>query len=617
MRKLNKDINIFVACHKDFYVPENKYLIPVQVGAEFAKTKLDMHADNTGDNISKLNPSFCELTAQYWAWKNVDCEYYGFFHYRRYLSFADYVGPKHAAYSDLYFENITDGVLKDLNLEESYMKELIENYDIILPKKAELKYEKKSMNTLYKHYKESPQHNIKDLENTIKIIHELYPEFDKYVKKAIYGNEMYFLNMYIMKKKYFFEYMEWLFPILNKFHEQKDYSNASIYENRTPGLISERLVPVFMLFLKDKYKDLKIKELQNTFFYDVADPYLKPINKNGVGICLATDNNYAKHLGVALQSIVDNSSEKNIYDIIVFDNNISFSNKDLILKTIKGHKNFSLRFIKTGEFLKNKKLFGRAHVTISTYLRFAMLDILRNYSKIVYLDCDLVVNKDINDLCSVDLGKNYVGAVRDCLIAAWNNQPNERGKRERDYYINVLGMSNPFDYFNAGVMVYNIEEMRKNISTEKLFDIATERVYRWQDQDILNKVCFGKVLFLESNWNYMTNRNVENPELLEFPAPKTYFDQFSKAKSDPYIVHYAGHKQPMYCPDVNYGELFWKYARNSLFYEEMLAERFASHGENVKPKFKTRIKWKLMKWFPKGTRRGDFARRIFHIFKKG
>ena len=84
MRQPNKDINIFVACHKDFYVPENKYLIPVQVGAKNAAAKLDMVADDTGENISELNPYFCELTAQYWAWKNVDCEYYGFFHYRRY-----------------------------------------------------------------------------------------------------------------------------------------------------------------------------------------------------------------------------------------------------------------------------------------------------------------------------------------------------------------------------------------------------------------------------------------------------------------------------------------------------------------------------------------------------
>ena len=49
--------------------------------------KFEMLGDNTGDNISKLNKHFCELTTQYWAWKNVDCEYYGFCHYNKYFAF--------------------------------------------------------------------------------------------------------------------------------------------------------------------------------------------------------------------------------------------------------------------------------------------------------------------------------------------------------------------------------------------------------------------------------------------------------------------------------------------------------------------------------------------------
>lgn len=73
------DIKIFVACHKPSYVADNVYLYPIQVGAALAKTRLDMLHDDEGENISGKNKSYCELTAQYWAWKNIEADYYGFF----------------------------------------------------------------------------------------------------------------------------------------------------------------------------------------------------------------------------------------------------------------------------------------------------------------------------------------------------------------------------------------------------------------------------------------------------------------------------------------------------------------------------------------------------------
>lgn len=93
--KMSK-LKIFIANHKENnYIPECDFIQPVQVGAAFSKKQFDgMDKDNTGINISEKNPMYCELTAQYWAWKNIDVEYYGFFHYRRYLSFNDSLKEK-------------------------------------------------------------------------------------------------------------------------------------------------------------------------------------------------------------------------------------------------------------------------------------------------------------------------------------------------------------------------------------------------------------------------------------------------------------------------------------------------------------------------------------------
>ena len=80
------DIKLFVCCHRPCEVPGHPLLVPLQVGAALADGHFAgfVH-DDTGDNISHKNRSYCELTGQYWAWKNAEADYYGFFHYRRYL----------------------------------------------------------------------------------------------------------------------------------------------------------------------------------------------------------------------------------------------------------------------------------------------------------------------------------------------------------------------------------------------------------------------------------------------------------------------------------------------------------------------------------------------------
>ena len=79
-------IKIIVATHKQFVMPQDKELyLPIHVGCE-GKKDLGFQGDNTGDNISVLNPYYCELTGLYWAWKNLECDYLGLVHYRRYFT---------------------------------------------------------------------------------------------------------------------------------------------------------------------------------------------------------------------------------------------------------------------------------------------------------------------------------------------------------------------------------------------------------------------------------------------------------------------------------------------------------------------------------------------------
>ena len=127
----NPDIRIYVVCHKPAYVPETPYLYPIQVGTALSGKKLPgMLHDDEGDNISERNKTYCELTAQYWAWKNEEADYYGFFHYRRYLAFDPSLN-KDDGWGNIAYDRISEEAIEEMKLQPEIMRDLITKYDVI------------------------------------------------------------------------------------------------------------------------------------------------------------------------------------------------------------------------------------------------------------------------------------------------------------------------------------------------------------------------------------------------------------------------------------------------------------------------------------------------------
>lgn len=118
---MTKNYKIIVATHKQFTMPADTDLyLPIHVGSE-GKEKLGYQCDNEGDNISSLNPYYCELTGLYWAWKNLECDYLGLVHYRRYFT-----AKRHS-----YGETID---MNDIILSKAELQDLLAESDVIVPK---------------------------------------------------------------------------------------------------------------------------------------------------------------------------------------------------------------------------------------------------------------------------------------------------------------------------------------------------------------------------------------------------------------------------------------------------------------------------------------------------
>ena len=145
-------ITILIATHKKYTMPKDAMYLPIYVGKEISSIALPYCTDNTGEHISEKNPYYCELTALYWAWKNLKSDYIGMVHYRRY-----FVKKKPIPFIKDKFSYV---------LTEKQLKPLLKNSDILLPKQRNYYIE-----TNYSHYVHA--HPAESIDKT-KIIKYIY-----------------------------------------------------------------------------------------------------------------------------------------------------------------------------------------------------------------------------------------------------------------------------------------------------------------------------------------------------------------------------------------------------------------------------------------------------------
>lgn len=215
-------IEILVAAHKKFPMPDKKGYLPVLVGAvKNYKPGIEYQRDDEGENISAKNPNYNELTAVYWAWKNLkDVDAIGLVHYRRFFFDSK-------PYS---LENVTS--IKKVN-------QLLQKYDVILPKKRNYYIE-----TNYSHYIHA--HHKEPLDRTREVIAKEYPQYLSSFDKVMRKREAHMFNMFVMRKDAFNSYCCFMFSILSRVENQIDISEYSVQEARVFGYISELLMDVWL-----------------------------------------------------------------------------------------------------------------------------------------------------------------------------------------------------------------------------------------------------------------------------------------------------------------------------------------------------------------------------------
>lgn len=589
------EIKIAVACHKPSELPDNPLYCPVQVGAALAKRRMpNMAHDDEGDNISTKNGSYCELTAQYWAWKNLDADYLGLCHYRRFLTFPE---------GDYKLDNrkqIQAGILDAYNMErfglldERLMHQVIEDNDCVVGELEDitgLYTPRGKQKTVYQHWAAHDRDliNKHDLDKLIELVDEFYPQYATDMHEYLAGKQFLGYNCFVMRRELFDQLCSFEFDILEKLEDRTELTNYNQMRTRIYGFMAEILYSVFVFHLEKA--GCKVKHIPLVYFNE-TDPVarLSPAPIEGaipVVINAVDDLLDQSILDVTLRSFIETCNVDSSYDVIIVQNAMSEFLKGKLVAQGKEAGNVSVRFIDAAKI--NVGLFDRVGYAetkrrgvsfVKTVDIEALLPwILQEYSRVISVEWHTLFLRAIDGL--------WQKRVEECavLLASRSLIDLARINEALDgLYLHArrdMHMKDPYQFFDSSVMLLELERMRLDSDREKIVSLAKEGHYLMGANELMNSVYEGRVSYCGFDWSYPTLSETWRKNLAP-AAPLCVYRDY-QAINDPAVAQYDRGMLASPLSD-EYSSLFWSLARRGTFYEQILFTCASDKFQPIKTK---------------------------------
>jgi len=273
---------------------------------------------------------------------------------------------------------------------------------------------------------------------------------------------------------------------------------------------------------------------------------MKDIN---IPIVFATDENYVLPTAVAIKSLVAHFSKKQLLFVILVKGILSDHSIELLNQSIKSNEiNISIEYIYI-----NEELFGHLkthieHISMATYFRLLLPNLLDNYDRCLYLDGDICILEDISDLLYTHLSAHeYVAGVKAYGIITSRLIGTKRLK--------ILKIDNLNHYINAGVLIMNLKALRQSGVANTWLSLA-QNDYPLQDQDVINIACFDHIKILSPKYNAMP---VIYRKSLNSLKQVYSHQEILEARQHPVIIHYADKYKPWQYYDIDHAKEWYKY----------------------------------------------------------
>lgn len=278
--------------------------------------------------------------------------------------------------------------------------------------------------------------------------------------------------------------------------------------------------------------------------------------KHNVPIVYITDHNFVLPTSISIYSLIKSTSlfcevfvlvcECDAEDIRVFEK-------------LGEHNNVKINIIDVSSLNSSENVTELdIHVSTAAVIKFFIPLLFSNYEKVLYVDGDTLILKDLADITQCDIGDNYIGAVSDINAFYY----------KKKYYTDRLkcAMSN---YYNSGVMLFNIKSCLADDISNKLFEYRIHGINDFMDQDALNVVMNPRIYSFPLSFNTISTcvryADIEHVKKY-YPNEITYTDDYL---STAYIYHYASPEKPWKYNDVYLGNIWYKYYLDSDLYPQL------------------------------------------------
>lgn len=622
-------IKIFVSGHKACVLPESGIYIPVQVGAARTATRLKgMTPDDQGDNISSLNSSFSELTAQYWAWRNTESDYVGACHYRRYFCFdgLDHPDAKND-HMQIEVDRLCRASIDEYNIDnEELIQRVVTSYDAVVPEEWDVgaTMTPRGVKTNIRDHMEG-YGLIKDAAYELleQIVNEQHPEYAPDLHDYLYGKMYLGYSCFVMRRELFDRLCTFEFDVLMEFTSRYDDKNRTSTQMRLGGYLGEILFSTFILHIKRE--GASIAHFPLTFFFEtdpLLDAHANSDEKAPVHhIIWDTDGQSAAITGVCANTIIASLEGVERWDITIA---VSSQNEVPTIKQAARNlpANVKLQFV-TKPVFDTRMLGASGKYVMSRNLEAGSMCLapwlFEQWEDVLFLRGAVLFNAPFRweGFASAAMKSNLpVLAAQDVYASAelncGANPTAEELARKlglavrdlRDYSICYMNLSMLRASFNQEDVAH---KMLAVIKTAEGFSGKQNYLY----QSLLTNAALAMFESGElSIEHFYPINHAAKVSTWCYADVSTAWANANAASST--VFFYTKDASPFDDDLVADNAVFWQVARTSPLYEQLFAElvQGRKHAEGHK-----HSGWKDA-LFPDGTRRRSFARRSLSAIRK-
>lgn len=318
---------------------------------------------------------------------------------------------------------------------------------------------------------------------------------------------------------------------------------------------------------------------------------LHPVFLEKCALVFNCDESFIPFLSVTLASIQAHSKPQCVYDIVILNHNISRQSQRVIANMFKGQKNFNIRFYDMKEYVTKYHIdswMSLRNIKPSAYYRLFIPIIFSNFKRVIYLDCDLIVNTDISELYHIPLHNKPLGAVKDLFVSKVNSTNDFLFPGFYQYAIQTMKLPHLDEYVNSGVLVLDIPKINTNKYEHNILEAVQKNTAYFHDQNIWNMLFYSKVCLLDETWNVQIN-NGNILGKVTYPKPESIK-----------ILHFCSKFKPWNTLHWKQNEIslrWWIYARLSPFYEKILFDTICrEHSPSYKSPLKDILNFPKVYW---------------------